>query len=125
MKTFHKYFIVKAEPSDVYLALTNPLTLQLWTGEPAEMDDTPGKRFSLWDGAITGTNIRFEKDRLIVQHWDFGEQEEISEVTIRLHAHQKGTSVELTHTCIPDEAWEDMTSGWNDAYFGSLQEFYS
>lgn len=125
LKTFHTYFIITAEPAELFLALTHPLTIQLWTGEPAEMDTTPGSRFSLWDGAITGTNIRFEADRLLVQHWDFGDQPDISEVSIKLHVHPKGTSAELTHTNIPDEAWDDITSGWKESYFGALQEFYS
>lgn len=125
MKTLHKYFIIPAEPAELYLALTHPLTIQLWTGEPAEMSETPGSGFSLWDGAITGTNIRFEKNKLIVQHWDFGDQSEPSEVTIKLHDHARSTSVELTHTNIPDDAWEDITAGWKENYFGALQEFYS
>jgi len=36
-----------------------------------------------------------------------------------------GTSVELRHENIPDEAFEDIVDGWNHEYFGSLYEFYS
>ena len=45
-------------------------------------------------------------------------------VTILLHEHTKGTSVELRHTNIPDEAYDDIVEGWNNEYFGALQEFY-
>jgi hypothetical protein len=34
------------------------------------------------------------------------------------------TSVELIHTNIPDEDYDDFTDGWNTSYFGSLREFY-
>lgn len=124
MKDFKKYFIISAPPTDVYLALTNPLTLEAWTGEPAEMSDEPGSEFSLWEGAIVGKNISFEPGKKIVQQWYFDGQEQESFVTIILHEHKQGTSVELRHTNIPDEAFEDITEGWIHSYFGALSEFY-
>jgi uncharacterized protein YndB with AHSA1/START domain len=125
MKSFKKYYIIPAPPEDLYLALTNPLTLQLWTGEEAVMSTEPGSEFSLWGGSITGKNIEFEPNKRIVQQWYFGDQPEESIVTIKLHAHEAGTSAELRHTNIPDEAYEDIVEGWNEAYFGELEYFYS
>lgn len=124
MKDFKQYYILQAEPEYVYKALTNPLTLQLWTGDKAEMSTEPGSEFSLWDGSIVGKNIEFEEDRKLVQQWYFGEQGEASIVTIKLHPHNKGTSVELRHTNIPDEAYDDIVDGWNTTYFAALQDFY-
>lgn len=124
MKDYKKYYLVPEAPETVYLALTNPLTIELWTGEPAEMSTEPGSEFSMWDGAISGRNIEFEPDKKIVQQWYFDRQEEESIVTIKLHADKAGTSVELRHTNIPDEAYADMVEGWNDSYFGALIDFY-
>jgi len=124
MKSYKKYYIISAPPEDVYLALTNPLTIQLWTGEVAEMTTEPGSEFSLWDGSITGKNIEFEENKKIIQEWYFGDQEEKSIVTIKLHADAKGTSVELRHTNIPDQDYDDIVEGWNESYFGALREFY-
>ena len=125
MKDFKKYYILLAIPDEVYLALTFPPTIQLWTGEPAEMSQEPGSEFSLWDGSIVGRNLEFEQGKRIVQQWYFGEQPQPSIVTITLHAHKQGTSIELSHTNIPDKDFDDIVAGWNEAYFGSLQEFYS
>lgn len=124
MKSFKQYFILPAEPEDVYRALTNPATIQLWTGEPAVMSTVPGEEFSLWEDSITGRNLSFEENRKIEQEWYFGEQELPSIVTIKLHPHKKGTSVELLHTNIPDEAFDEIVIGWMENYFGSLEEFY-
>lgn len=124
MKDYKKYYIIPAPPADVYLALTKPETLRLWTGEVAEMSTEPGSEFSLWEESITGRNIEFEEGKKIVQQWYFGEQEEESIVTIKLHSHKQGTSVELKHTYIPDEAYEEIVEGWEDTYFRSLREFY-
>ncbi|MEP7143562.1 MAG: SRPBCC domain-containing protein [Ferruginibacter sp.] len=125
MKDFKKYYMIPALPGEVYLALTLPATIQLWTGEEAEMSTVPGSEFSLWEGSIVGKNLAFEEGKKIVQQWYFGEQEAGSIVTIKLHPHKQGTSAELLHTNIPNEAYEEMVEGWNDNYFGLLIRFYS
>lgn len=125
MKDFKKHFTIPAAPEEVYAALTNPATIQLWSGEPAEMSTTPGTEFSLWEGSIVGQNLDFEEGKKIVQEWYFGEQEEPSIVTIILHPDKKGTSAELKHTNIPDEAYQDIVQGWQEAYFGALIDFYA
>lgn len=124
MKDFKKYFTVSTPPETLYLALINPLTIELWTGEPAVMEERVDSEFSLWDGSIVGKNLAFEKSKKLVQQWYFDGQEEPSIVTIKLHPHKKGTSVELLHTNIPEGDYEDITSGWEDYYFGALKLFY-
>lgn len=124
MKDYKKYYIVPAKPEEVYLALTKPATIQLWTGQKAEMSTEPGTEFSLWNESIVGRNIEFEEGKKIVQEWYFGDQEEESIVTIKLHQHKNSTSVELKHTNIPDSEYDDIVEGWNETYFASLVEFY-
>ncbi len=124
MKSYKQYYIINAEPEVVFAALTNAATIQLWTGEIAEMSTEVGSEFSLWSGNITGKNLEFETGRKIVQEWYFGEQQESSVVTIILHEHKKGTSAELRHTNIPDEDYPDIVDGWDNMYFGELMDFY-
>ncbi|MFT3910645.1 MAG: SRPBCC domain-containing protein [Ferruginibacter sp.] len=125
MKDYKKYFLIDAPPADVYNALTNAATIQLWSGEPAMMEPLAGTEFSLWDDSISGRNLEFVTGKKIVQEWYFGEQEPASIVTIILHENKSGTSAELRHTNIPDEDYENIVDGWNTNYFGSLIEFYS
>jgi len=125
MKDLKAYYMLPAHPAEVYIALTNPYTIQLWTGEEAVMSNQPETEFSMWGGSIVGKNIAFDDGKKIVQQWYFGDQETPSIVTIKLHEDKKGTSVELRHTNIPDEAFEDIQAGWNDSYFGALQDFYA
>ncbi|MCY7292747.1 MAG: SRPBCC domain-containing protein [Ferruginibacter sp.] len=124
MKDFKKYYILSATPEEVFAALTNPATIQLWSGDPATMSTEPESEFSLWEGNISGKNLEFEKDKKIVQQWYFGEQEELSIVTMKLFPDKNKTSLELRHTNIPDDDYENIVDGWNDIYFGSLIEFY-
>lgn len=124
MKDYKKYYMIGATPQEIYAAITNPLTIQLWTGEPAEMSTEPGSEFSMWDGSIVGKNIEFEHEKKIVQQWYFDGQDEPSIVTIKLHADKNATSCELRHTNIPDEAYDDIVDGWNSVYFGGIADFY-
>jgi activator of HSP90 ATPase len=126
MKDFKKYFTLAVEPEILYAALTTQHTIQLWTGDIAIMNPEPDTEFSLWDGSIEGRNISFEPNKQIVQEWYFGDENETpSIVTLKLHTIAKGTSVELHHTNIPDEAFDDICEGWIDAYFGNLANFYA
>ena len=124
MPDFKKYYTLPASPEEVYNALTNPIIIRLWSGEPAEMSTEPGSEFSLWGDSISGKNLEFEPNKKIVQEWYFGDHPDQSVVTIKLHLHKEGTSVEIRHTNIPEEDYKDITAGWNDSYMASLYEFF-
>ena len=124
MKDFKKYYLLPATPEEIYIALTNPLTIELWTGEQAVMSTEPGSEFSMWEGSIIGKNLEFEEGKKIVQQWYFDGQLEASIVTIKLHPDKKGTSVELRHTNIPDADYQSFAEGWDDSYFGPLADFF-
>jgi activator of HSP90 ATPase len=125
MKDFKKYYNISATPQEVYTALTNPLTIELWTGDQAVMSTEPGSEFSMWDGSIVGKNLEFEEGEKIVQQWYFDGQPETSVVTIKLHpASNHSTSAELRHTNIPDKDYDSFADGWDNSYFGPLAEFF-
>jgi len=124
MKDLKRYYSIPAEPKDVYNALTNKNMLEIWSGEDAVMEPVAGTEFSLWGGSITGLNLEFEENRKLVQQWYFGEQEEASIVTMIFHPDKNGTSVELRHINIPDEAYDNIAEGWKEDYFGALKELF-
>lgn len=125
-KDFKAYFIIPEEPNSVYLALTTESTAILWTGGNAQIDPKVDGSFSLWDGAIVGKFLELDPENYtIVQEWYFGEQEEKSIVSIKLHEHKKGTSMEVRQSNIPLEDFDNITSGWTEEYAGGLIDFYS
>ena len=124
MKNIKRYYELNAEPKDVYNALTNKSMLEIWTGENAEMEAVAGTEFSLWDGSITGINIEFVENKKIVQQWFFDDENLISVVPIKLQPHKKATSRELFYTNIPDDAFENISDGWDEDYFGALNELF-
>ncbi|WP_214226318.1 SRPBCC domain-containing protein [Pedobacter sp. B4-66] len=124
MKTFKKYIYLPAPPEEVYLALTKAQSIQLWTGAEVEFTEEANTEFSFWDGDITGKNIEFEHGKKIVQQWYFGEDNEPSIVTIKLHEDKKGTSLEFVQTNIPDEDYKDFIEGIEGYYLGGLVDFF-
>jgi len=126
MKTYKKYFKITASPADVYNALTNKTMIEIWTGEDAVMEDTPGTEFSMWEESINGLNLEFEKDHKIVQEWYFGEEDEDKKsiVTIKLHPDKKGTIMEVNQTNIPDDAYRNIAEGWEEDYYKGLNELF-
>tara|TARA_Y100001949_G_scaffold115306_1_gene98011 strand:+ start:191 stop:568 length:378 start_codon:yes stop_codon:yes gene_type:complete len=121
---YKKYFIIPAEPEEIFAALTFKPSIELWTGSPAVFEKKENTEFSLWDDSIVGKNVAFIEGKQIDQIWFFGEGHE-SPVTIRLHPHKKGTSMEITQTNIPEEAYSDISNGWENVYADSLIEFYT
>lgn len=84
-----------------------------------------GGKFSVYGGGITGTNIRLEPEKLIVQswqiddeHWPKGHQ---SKVTFRFSKHKRGTRLNFTHSGIPSAAYEDIKSGWHEYYWTPMK----
>ncbi len=124
MKNLKKYYKIKASPEEIYAAITNPFSIELWTGEKAEMSTNAGEEFSMYNGDISGRNLQFEENSKLIQEWYFGDQEAPSVVTITLSADRNATKIELLHTNIPDEAFEDITHGWDESYFAALKEFF-
>jgi activator of HSP90 ATPase len=125
MKTFKKTFRINAEPSDVYSAITNPVTIELWSGYPAQMSTEPGSEFSLWEGDITGRNIEFIQDKKVVQEWYFGEQPEKSIVTILITADRENSIVTVEQSNIPDEEFSGIAEGWREYYFDAISNFFN
>ena len=123
LKDFKTRIKVKSEPEDAFAAFTNPFTIELWSGYPAVMSKEPGSEFSLWEGDITGRVLEVEEEKKIVQEWYFGEREEASIVTLKFFVQGSKVQIDLLHTNIPEEAYDDITAGWNDYYLGAVKAF--
>lgn len=125
MKTFKKSFRINAEPSDIYSALTNPFTIELWSGYPAVMSTEPGSEFSLWEGDITGRNLEFMQDKKVVQQWYFGDQTEKSIVTFDIRPDGENSIVTIEQTNIPDDDFAEISEGWREYYVGAIINFFN
>jgi len=123
MRNLQRTYQIKSSPEEVFNAMTNPLTLELWTGYNATFQKEANTEFSLWDGDITGMNLEIVPDKKLVQEWYFEDTKEKSVVTIELTKQDDKTQIELHHINIPDEAFSNIGEGWNKYYFGALKKY--
>lgn len=117
-------FKIKATAEEIYLALTNPFTIELWSGFKAIMSEIPGTEFAIWEGEITGKNLQFEKNKKIKQQWYFEGEKSESIVEISIVEKKKSCLVKMFQTNIPDDAFENIKEGWKTMYFKSLKDFF-
>jgi uncharacterized protein YndB with AHSA1/START domain len=123
MKEFKKTIHIKVPREEVYNAITNPLTIELWSGYPARMEPSAGTEFFIFDGDISGTIRRMEPPGLLEQQWNFGDQKEESIVRIELSEESGKTRLVLSHINIPDEAFENISTGWKHYYLQALKDY--
>ncbi len=123
MKDYKQYITINAEPEDVYACLTNPFTIELWSDMPAKVENKEGTEFEMFEGDIAGKILELVPNERVVQQWYFGNQEEPSIVTFKIHPDKAKVSLELRHTNIPDEAYDEITDGWEKYYLGRIKEF--
>ncbi len=123
MKSFSHIYIINAPLKQVWNALTIPEEIENWGAGPAQMEDLPGARFSLWNGEIHGWNTKVVSQKELHQDWFGGKWSEPSKVVITLNQSERQTKVELHHTNIPDSDFEDIKKGWSQYYFGPLKDY--
>ena len=120
---FYEY--IEGEPADIFMALTNQRSIELWSSLPADMSAEEGYEFSIFDGDIVGKNLKVIENQLIEQEWYFGDDNaQPSIVTIKLHPSKTGTSIEVRHTNIPADAFDNINEGWHDFYIGAIKHFF-
>ena len=124
MNKFKFNIEIKATTEEVFNALTNPYQIAIWTGYPAIMSTEEGSEFSLWDGDICGKNMTIVPNKEITQEWYFGDQEKKSIANIKLKQKTANiTKVELYHTNIPSEDFEDICEGWKEYSLGAVKTY--
>jgi activator of HSP90 ATPase len=124
MKTIRQKHHLPATPVELYTALTNPFTIELWSGYPATMSTEPGSEFSMFEGDIIGKNLEFKENEQIKQQWYFEGEDKESIVTINLIPDRNNTIIEVLHENVPEQVYEEMLDGWKKIYFGSLKRFF-
>lgn len=118
---------LKASPSKVFAALTDPRLMLQWWGPDAgptlsaEADVRPGGRFSvvfrMLDGSEhnpSGVYLEVRPDEKLVFTWEWpGAPERESLVTIRLAPIDEGVELTLIHSQLPDTAAQaSHRAGW-------------
>ena len=123
MKDFKYRVKMKAEMEDVWMAFTSASSMELWTGYSADFKPEAGYEFSLWDGDITGKVLEIIPQEKLVEEWYFEGENVESIATLKFFQEKNKVTVELIHTNIPDDAFDNITEGWVEYYLGAIKTF--
>jgi len=118
---------VRAMPSEIYDAFLNEKIHTEFTGAKATCERRVGGIFTAWDGYISGTNIKLENGRRIIQEWKTTEWPEgCTPSLIELHFIPKngGTDITMIQKNIPPSLVNNYKRGWKDFYWNPLKEYF-
>ena len=122
----HLEFIVPAKPELVMQLLTDEKLLRKWSGGEAIVEKKEGGKFEMFDGWVEGTVLK-ASDNELAYTWkitDWAEDVKPSTVHYKLQKDKEGTKVTLDHTDLPDEEeMKDHKDGWDDQFFGLMEEY--
>jgi uncharacterized protein YndB with AHSA1/START domain len=127
-RTIRQSVALDAAPEDVYDALLSARKHSEFTGSPSTANAKVGSTFMAWDGYISGKNIELVKGKKIVQEWTTTEWPAgypPSRLEFTLTAKKGGgTQLKMVHARVPAEQADDYTTGWYDAYWNPLKEYF-
>ena len=99
-----------------------------FTGTKAKISREVGGKFTAYDGAIVGRNLKLVPDKLIVQEWycqtEGWPQGHYSKLAFKLSKADTGCLLEMVQEGVPKAAIKDITQGWKDYYWKPLGEMF-
>jgi activator of HSP90 ATPase len=120
--------VIPVAPQAVYDAWMSSAGHTAMTGSPATVDPRVGGAFEAWDGYITGRTISLEPGHRIVQSWrtsEFSDDEGDSQIEVVLDPDERGTSITIRHTKVPDGHFSYDRDEWTERYFEPMRRYFS
>lgn len=121
-------------PHDLYTTLLDENRWKGFTQSKAKISGEVGGQFSIFDGAVTGVNMKLDEDKLIMQKWRFQNWHDgqYSTVCLTFEEPEIGvTVVKLTQTDVPEEdrygnatVVENTRKGWKDLIFHKIRAVF-
>ncbi len=118
MAEFRDSIDIAAPPETVFGYLTTAEGMTAWMGQYAELDPQPGGVFAVDIAGypVRGRYLRVDYPRTVVVSWGFAGSDTLPEgastVEFRLTPIAGGTTVELTHSDLPETEVRGHADGW-------------
>jgi activator of HSP90 ATPase len=126
-KSIKQKVLLPATPVEIYDAFLNAEKHSAFTGAKATCDRRVGGKFTAWDGYISGTNLKLENGRRILQEWKTTEWPKgytPSMLEFTFTATKKGTEVKMVQKNVPAEQAGNYKQGWMDYYWTPLRKYF-
>jgi activator of HSP90 ATPase len=117
----------KAPPLFIYNILMDSKKHTKLTGSKAVIGQKEGGKFRVYDGSISGENIKLNPGKNITQKWRIDEwpDNHYSLATFKFSAAKEGTLLKFLQTGIPAVFYQDIKQGWIDFYWQPLKKMIS
>ena len=126
-KTIKQKVLIPARPVEIYDAFLNEQKHSAFTGAKATCDRRVGGKFTAWDGYISGTNVKLENGRHIIQEWkttEWPKGYKPSMLEFTFIPKKNGTEVTMVQTNVPAIQAENYKKGWFDYYWTPLKKYF-
>jgi activator of HSP90 ATPase len=130
--TIHQEVDFKAPPERLYKALLDTKQFSEvsaqsseFSAKSAEIDQSVGGAFSLFDGHIIGRNVELILNQRIVQAWRVVDWPAgvYSIVKFELKSQGSGTHLIFDHTGFPEQWHDHLAAGWQSHYWDLLSKY--
>lgn len=122
-KPIKKSYKIYAKIDEIWSALVDPEYIKEWGACPCIMEAKKGTEFTLWEGDIHGKNIEVVPKKKLVQEWYSGDWSKPSIVSFTLKPGKNSSLLELEHTGVPDDEYNDIDTCWDDYYLAPIKEY--
>lgn len=120
--------LIPASAQDIYDAWLSSSGHEAITGgQKAQISAQEGAAFTVWNGYITGRNLKLEPGRRIVQSWrttKFTATDPDSQIEVLLQPAAGGTTVTVRHSNVPDGHTSYRDGGWQRSYFEPMKQHF-
>ncbi|KAL5961392.1 hypothetical protein TSMEX_010876 [Taenia solium] len=113
-------------PEDLYKVFVTEELTKLFTRGNAIVQSTPGGKYAIFGGNVSGSFIDLEPNKAISMSWrkDNWPENHYSIVRLDLEQTETGTRLKLTQTNVPASDEEGTQSGWQTHYFMPIQQTF-
>jgi len=119
--------VVLLAPADALFHMyLDPIEHEAITGSPVTVGDTPGARFSAFNGALSGTVLSIVAPSLVVQSWrstDFKSDDPDSTLILSFVPNGDSGRIDLVHLDVPDHDFDVVSKGWEKFYWQPWREY--
>ena len=120
--------LVPASAQDIYDAwLSSSGHEKITGGQKAQISAQEGAAFTVWNGYISGRNLKLEPPRRIIQSWrttKFTDADPDSQIEVLLRPAAGGTMVTVRHSKVPDGHTSYRDGGWQRSYFEPMKQHF-
>src|SRR5438094_9020890 len=113
--------------SDVRRVAQQRRAQKMTGGKPAQISAQQDAAFTVWNGYLSGRNLKLERPRSIVQSWrttKFTAADPDSQIEVLLEPAPEGARITVHHSNVPDGHTSYRDGGWQHSYFEPMKEYF-